>query len=550
MTHYRHVLIPLVLLLTLAVALPEWQVLASQDATPAAATPVAAGSTTYVDPSGRFTLPIPTDWTAKSVGDVGVLTSPEGGITIYALAMPGTDVVAAIKDAWQIVEPSFALVTEQTLDTPATSGLPAFTFVSYASPDPKVVVQAVAREFKGTVYAILIRADVDEAARRASQVQTAALSMVITGEEVASLVGATPRLLTPDVMANVDEYVAATMEKLQIPGISYAIVQDGKVVHAAGFGVRSLDDSAPVTPETLMMIGSATKPMTTAYMATVVDRGKMRWDEPVVDVLPSFALADAEATNALRIRDLVCACTGVPRRDLELIFESEGVTAQDIIASLKGFKLFTPVGEAFQYSNQMVAAGGYIAAIADGGTLQTASADYVAGMQQEVFDPLGMEDTTFSLDDVESSGNYAVPHAQDLDGSITAIPLSSELDVAPIAPSGGIWSNVLDLSRFLITQIDAGVSPDGNRVVSQANLTETWQPGVQIAPDVYYGLVLQRQLAGRLGRLQQVDGGTHDGERGDRGLAGGIGGVACPDCASLPPGRSAGACEAVSGGAA
>lgn len=485
----RQFKILLVLLLALAVVLPEWHVTAAQDtATPLAATPVAAGSTTYVDPGGRFSVPIPTDWTAKTVGDVGMLTSPEGGITIYALAIPGTDVAAAIARAWQIVEPGFALVTEQTVDVPASSGLPAFTFVSYASPDPKVVVQAAAREVKGTVYAVLIRADVDEAARRNSQVQTAALGIQVTGEEVASLVGVTPRQLTPDVIADVDEYVAATMQQLQIPGVAYAIVQNGKIVHAAGFGVRSLDDPAPVTPETLMMIGSATKPMTTTYMATVIDRGKMRWDEPVVDVLPSFALADAEATKSLRIRDLVCACTGVPRRDLELIFESAGVTAQDIIASLKGFKLFTPVGEAFQYSNQMVAAGGYIAAIADGGTLETAYDDYVAGMQRQVFDPLGMEETTFSLDDVESSGSYAMPHAQNLDGSITAIPLSSELDVAPIAPSGGIWSNVLDLSQFLIMQIDAGVSPDGNRIVSKANLTETWQPGVQIAPDVYYGL--------------------------------------------------------------
>jgi hypothetical protein len=109
-------------------------------------------------------------------------------------------------------------------------------------------------------------------------------------------------------------------------------------------------------------------------------------------------------------------------------------------------------------------------------------------MQQSIFDPIGMDSTTFSLDDVESSGNFAMPHSQDLDGSVVAIPLSSELDVAPVAPAGGIWSNVNDLSQFLITQLNAGVAPDGTRVVSADSLKETWQPGVQIAPDIYYGL--------------------------------------------------------------
>src|SRR5262245_15583475 len=127
MKHPRHVAFPLMLVLVLTLLLPVWQVTAAQDATPSAATPVAAGSTTYVDPQGRFTVPIPTDWTVRTVGGVGVLTSPEGGITIYALAVPGSDVAKAIADAWQIAEPGFSLVTQQTLDVPATAGLPAFT---------------------------------------------------------------------------------------------------------------------------------------------------------------------------------------------------------------------------------------------------------------------------------------------------------------------------------------------------------------------------------------------------------------------------------------
>jgi CubicO group peptidase (beta-lactamase class C family) len=208
----------------------------------------------------------------------------------------------------------------------------------------------------------------------------------------------------------------------------------------------------------------------------------------VVESLPSFAVADPEITPRLTMRDLVCACTGVPRRDLELAFESEGVTAAETIASLREFTFFTPVGEAFQYSNQMVAAGGYIAALAGGGDLPTVHEDYVLGMEQRIFGPIGMADTTFSQSEVLDRDTYALPHALALDGTVTTFPLDVEVGVEAVAPAGGAWSTVEDLGRFLIAQLQRGRAPDGTRVVSEENLTETWLPQVQVAPGFSYGL--------------------------------------------------------------
>ncbi|HLL50323.1 MAG TPA: serine hydrolase domain-containing protein, partial [Thermomicrobiales bacterium] len=145
-------------------------------------------------------------------------------------------------------------------------------------------------------------------------------------------------------------------------------------------------------------------------------------------------------------------------------------------------------GEAFQYSNQMVAAGGYIAAIAAGGTLDTVYDDYVAGMEERVFGPLGMASTTFSFDEVEDNGNFALPHALSLEGEVIGFPLETEIQVAPVAPAGGAWSNVIDLGHFAITQVNQGVAPDGGTVVSAENLEVTWTPRVQIAPGFSYGL--------------------------------------------------------------
>ena len=478
----------LIISLVMAAPAPGWSALA-QPATPVAvATPLAPGATEYIDPAGRFILPIPTGWTAATVGEAGVLTSPDGGITVYALALSGTEIPDALDRAWHIVDPTFDLTTDETVDVPATAGLPSFTVTTYEGGPSDETVQAVAQVVDGVTYAVLVRADLDEAARRASQLQTAALGLQVTGAEATSLQGVTPRALTPAMLAEVDAFVDETMERFGIPGAAYAVVQDRQIVHAAGFGVRAVGTQDRVTAETLMMVGSVTKPMTTTYMAAIVDDGKMRWDEPVVDILPSFAVADPEVTPLLTVRNLVCACTGVPRRDLELIFQSQGVTAEQAIASLRAFTFFTPVGEAFQYSNQMVAAGGFIAAIADGGSLDTVYDDYVAGMNERVFTPMGMTSTTFSFEEVQDNGNFARPHALSLDGTVTEFPLEAEIQVAPVAPAGGAWSNVEDLSRFAITQMNRGVAPDGRTVVSEENLTETWRPQVLIGPGFSYGL--------------------------------------------------------------
>jgi CubicO group peptidase (beta-lactamase class C family) len=483
MTQFGSVARAVAIALLLALLVPVWEARAVQPATPAG-----NGATVYVDPAGRFTLPLPTGWTSETRGDIGVITSPEGGITVYALALPGTDVPEALAEAWRIVDPAFDLAPGEPLEVPAMAGLRPFTLIEYQGAPADQVVQAVGQEADGTVYALLVRADREEAARRESQMQTAALGLQITGVEQISLLGVSPRTLTPALLAEVDVFVAESMERFGIPGVAYAVVQDGEIVHAAGFGVTEAGGSEVVTAETQMLVGSVTKPMTTMYMGSIVDDGAMRWDTPVVESLPSFAVADPEITPRLTMRDLVCACTGVPRRDLELVFESKGVTAAETIASLREFTFFTPVGEAFQYSNQMVAAGGYIAALASGGDLPTVHEDYVLGMEQRIFGPIGMDDTTFSEADVWARGNYALPHALALDGAVTSFPLDVEVGVEAVAPAGGAWSTVEDLGRFVVTQLQRGRAPDGTRVVSEENLTETWLPQVQVAPGFAYGL--------------------------------------------------------------
>jgi len=223
-------------------------------------------------------------------------------------------------------------------------------------------------------------------------------------------------------------------------------------------------------------------------MGTLVDQGKMTWDTPVIDVLPEFAVSDPELTQSITLRNLVCACTGVPRRDFELFFNADDLSAEAIVQSLATFEFFTDFGEAFQYSNQLVATGGYAAAAADGADYGNLFDGYRQSLQENVLTPIGMGNTTLSFDEVRARDNYAMPHSLGLDGTYAPLPLHFEEILTPVAPAGAHWSTLEDMTRYLLTELRVGVAPDGTRVVSEENLRETWQPQVAVNADTDYGL--------------------------------------------------------------
>jgi CubicO group peptidase (beta-lactamase class C family) len=156
------------------------------------------------------------------------------------------------------------------------------------------------------------------------------------------LAGVAPLPLTGDRQAEFESYIASMLATTRVPGAAVAVVQNGEVVYQQGFGVRELGGSEPVTPETLMMIGSITKPMTATMAATVVDAGDVIWETPVVDLLPSFAVADPKLTRRLSLRNAFCACTGLPQRDPEFLFNSATLTPEHLITSVRDIPLTAP----------------------------------------------------------------------------------------------------------------------------------------------------------------------------------------------------------------
>ena len=451
-----------------------------------------ADEATYRDPDGLFTVPIPVNWSVEQGEGYVALISPEGAITLYLLAVPGDDHEAATREAWALVDPAFDLEVNEVVETTGTgaqAGVDRVFSIIYDHDDTDTVIAAGGWVYDGVTYVEILRGDLAALQQRASQVQIIDSGFRITALEVPDLSGVEPLPLTDELIAALETYIVETMELLDVPGAAVAIVQGGEIVYANGFGVRELGKEEPVTPETLMMIGSTTKSMTTMLMAMLVDDGVMDWDTPVIDILSTFAVKDPDITQRITMRNLVCACTGVPRRDIELIFNAHDLTAEAVVESLRDFEFFTDFGEAFQYSNQMVAAAGYISAAAAGASYGELYDGYAALMRERVFEPIGMTSSTLSFDEVRANANYAMPHGMAWTGEYEPIPLEREdVFLSPIAPAGVAWSNVLDMGRYLITLLNEGVAPDGARVVSAENLAVTWEPQVAISADASYGL--------------------------------------------------------------
>lgn len=446
----------------------------------------------YTDPQGLFTVPIPTNWTVQEAEGYTLLASPDNELEVYLTVADSEDSHAAIEAAWKQIDPEFSLEpadTQEYTDPALLNGTEEIVIITYDNPDdPQTIFQGVGLKYQGKIYIQLFKGSLTAIQQRSAQIQILNTGYKITTLETDNLVGAEPLPLSDELLAELETYIAEKMEQLEVAGASIAIVQGSEIVYLNGFGVRGGESSEPVTPETLMMIGSTTKTMTTMLMGTLVDEGLMAWDTPVTDVLPNFALADPERTQQITMQNLVCACTGVPRQDYELIFNGSQLTAENIVEALAGFQLYTDFGEAFQYSNQMVAVGGYAAVAAAGGEYGNLYQSYVELMGEYIFEPIGMESTTFSFEEVEASGNYALPHTSNAVQEYQAAPIELETWVHSIAPAGGVWSNAADMANYLMTELNEGTAPTGTQVISSENLAYTWQPQVQMSAEASYGL--------------------------------------------------------------
>jgi CubicO group peptidase (beta-lactamase class C family) len=157
-----------------------------------------------------------------------------------------------------------------------------------------------------------------------------------------------PALATPvaDVdFAGLDAFVHREMQAASIPGLAYGIVQDGRVIHLAAFGLASREDGRPMTPQTPMLINSVGKTITALAVRQLINAGKIGLDAPVQRYLPWFALATPGAAEQITIRHLLNHTSGLSRGDGQNpAHYRAGLTAEQVVRSLATVKVDRPVG--------------------------------------------------------------------------------------------------------------------------------------------------------------------------------------------------------------
>ena len=439
--------------------------------------------------AGGATFTAPTGWTLRTDGDLRTLEGPEAGLRVGLLDVATTDADSAVAAAWLLLEPGFKWKLKLVQPGPGRDGWEDERLYTYEmSPNEKLVVYAQAKH-KGRRWVVLFF-DAGEGPfqRRRAEVRLISGSLRPQGYTRESFKGRTAHALDASHVRQISNFVERSRSLLGVPGVAMALVQDGHVVLEKGFGVRELGKRARVDPDTLFMIASDTKALTTLLLAKLVDQGKLGWETPVTKIYPTFRLGDAETTRKVLIKHLVCACTGMPRQDLEWMFEFGKATPKSAFELLAGSQPTTRFGEVYQYNNALAAAAGYVAAYAlEPG--REFGAGYDEAMQSLVFAPLGMKLTTFDFARA-LHGDHAAPHAEDIDGKISHALMEENYSVLPLRPAGGAWSSARELTRYVQMELAGGKLPDGARYVSEASLLARRAPQVAVAEDRTYGMGL------------------------------------------------------------
>jgi CubicO group peptidase (beta-lactamase class C family) len=266
---------------------------------------------------------------------------------------------------------------------------------------------------------------------------------------------------------DLDSYVANSMKTFDVPGMAVAIVKDGKVVVAKGYGVRKLGDATPVDEHTMFGIGSNTKAFTTAALATLVDEGKLSWDDPVYQRLPGFAMYDPYVSHEMTIRDLLTHRSGMGLGEGDLLFWPHSTyTRDEIIYKLRFMKPASSFRSHYAYDNLLYMTAGQIIPAVTG----TSWDDYI---RQHIFAPLGMNNSNVSSAAFKPADDYAFPHER-VDGKLQVIHFEV-LD--NVGPAGSINSCAADMAKWAQLQLNHGKFIDHEgRLFSERQSREMWSP--------------------------------------------------------------------------
>ncbi|MEO7410223.1 MAG: serine hydrolase domain-containing protein, partial [Sphingomicrobium sp.] len=259
------------------------------------------------------------------------------------------------------------------------------------------------------------------------------------------------------------------------PGVSIAIVEAGKPTLAQGWGVREIGKPARVGPDTIFGTGSTGKAFTVAALAILVDEGKLKWDDRIIDHMPDFRMYDPWVTREMTVRDLLVHRSGLGLGAGDLLFvPNSDLSRKETVRRLRFIKPATSFRSGYAYDNILYMVAGELVEAVSG-------EPWERFMHARVFAPLGMNRSTDSNAEFQATVDRAHPHGR-IDGPIVGMgrqqPFGAEATLAGnAAPAGGLAISANDMTRWLLVQLARGQIAGGKaRLFSAEQSQQMWTP--------------------------------------------------------------------------
>ena len=275
-----------------------------------------------------------------------------------------------------------------------------------------------------------------------------------------------PNSLTSSQM---DSLVGLAMTTFNVPGIAVAVIKDDKVVFSKGYGVRSIASRQKMDENTLFAIASNTKAFTAASLGILIDEGRLAWDSRVTDIIPEFKLYNPWVTEEFTIKDLLThrSGMGLGAGDLMVWPDSASFSIPEIIHNLRYLKPVSSFRTKYDYDNLLYIVAGEVVARVSG-------MSWEEFIETRIMHPLGMTRSAASINRLKDKSNIIDAH----------VPVNGRLQVVPKGEgnvhnaAGGIYSNITDMSKWVITQINSGRYGDKleQRIFSEKVHGEMWTP--------------------------------------------------------------------------
>jgi len=266
-----------------------------------------------------------------------------------------------------------------------------------------------------------------------------------------------------------DDYMARVLKDWNGPGIGVGIVVGDKLVFAKGYGYRDYEKKLPFTPGTVCPIASNTKLFTAVAAGMLVEEGKLTWDRPVRESVPSIRFYNEQLDNTITLRDMLSHRTGITRHDT--IWYKSDFSRRELFDRLKYLEPQEPIRQSFLYNNLMFAGVGYMIELQSGKTWEQFVRD-------RILQPLDMQSTGYTIAEMVKQPEHGVGYTERRDSfELYHIPYYEDTD--GVAPCGAIVSNIQDLSHWLIALMNEGKYA-GRQVLPADVLRQTSQPAIAL----------------------------------------------------------------------